>query len=262
MPAGASGLVAAVAEAAPRVGLLLGLTLGRVLPTQTTGVHRVALVEVATPGGVWAPLACGLPDPGLLLVPSSSVVAFADLALGGPGSAQERPPTALEQALLLQHLVPALRPLADALSDHGVTSLTARQVSDKPLPVGGGEVVAIGLELHLPVGGTAPLTVCLPAKSLLPTDIDLVAPVPDVATRQVLADVHVEVALRLSASTSSADVVEDLHPGDVIRLDAAALNSLVGVRPGQDMDVPVLTASLGRRGRLRAIVVSSPYGGQ
>jgi flagellar motor switch protein FliM len=262
MPAEASGLVASVEGAAPRVGLLLGLSLGRPLPVRCTAVRRVALVEVATAGGVWAPLSCGLPDPGLLLVPAGTAVAFADVALGGPGAPEDRPATTLEQQLLVQHLVPALRPLADALADHGVTGLVTAQVTDRPLPVGGGEVLALSLEVDAPAGSAVPFTVCLPAKSLLPADTDPVAPMPSSATQQVLAEVPVEVALRMPISTVSADVVEDLHPGDVIRLEADSLAGLVGVLSGQEEDVPVITASLGRRGRRRAVVVGSPYGGQ
>ena len=85
---------------------------------------------------------------------------------------------------------------------------------------------------------------------------------PSTATQRVLADVPVEVAVRLPISTVSADVVEDLHPGDVIRLEPEALHGLIGVLSGQEEDVPVLFASLGRRGRRRAIVVGSPNGGQ
>jgi flagellar motor switch protein FliM len=262
MPAGASGLVAAVEDAAPRVGLLLGLSCGRAVGVTTTGVRRMALVEVATPGAVWAPLSCGLPDPGLLLVPAATTVALADLALGGTGALQDRPTTALEQQLMVQHLVPSLRPLADALYEHGVTSLRAGAASDKPLPVGGGEVVAIALEVALPTGATASLAVCLPAKSLLPADVDPVPAQPTSTTARALADVTVEVSLRLPATTVSAVEVEDLHPGDVIRLEAEALSALVGVLTGQDADVPVLTAALGRQGRRRAVRVGSPYGGQ
>ena len=47
MPAGAAGLVAAVSDAAPRVGLLLELASGRPLPVSCPAVRRVALVEVA-----------------------------------------------------------------------------------------------------------------------------------------------------------------------------------------------------------------------
>jgi flagellar motor switch protein FliM len=261
MPAGATGLVAAAEAAAPRVGLLLGLSLGRPLPVRCSSVRRVALVEVATPGAVWGPLACGLADSGALLVPAATAVALADVVLGGPGTPEDRPPSVLEQQLLVQHLVPALRPLAEALAEHGVTGLSCPQLSDRPLPVGAGEVVAVSLEVRLPADDPAPLTVCLPAKSLLPTDAEPPAPRPEHAAEQALAGVPVEVALRLCASTVSADVVEDLHPGDVIRLDPDALSGLVGVLGAGDAVVPVLTASLGRRGRRRAVLVTAPHGG-
>jgi hypothetical protein len=261
MPAAATGLVTAVTDAAPRVGLLLALTVGRTVPASCTGVRRVALVEVASAGAVWAPLSCGLPDAGLLLVPGATVVALADLALGGPGEPQERPTTPLEQQLMLQHLAPALRPLADALADHGVTGFSLGTASDKPLPAGLGEVVALGVELTLPTGEAVGCTVCLPAKSLLPADTEPVAPAPTPATARVLGDVPVEIAVRLASSTVSAQEVEDLHPGDVIRLDPESLSTLVGVLFSQDEDVPVLTAALGRRGRHRAIVVASSTGG-
>jgi flagellar motor switch protein FliM len=262
MPAGAAGLVASVLDAAPRVGLLLGMACGRTLPVSCPGVRRVALLEVTTAGLVWAPLSCGLPDPGIMLVPASAAVALADLFLGGLGEAEDRATTALEQQLLVHHVLPALKPLGEALAEHGVTVFTAGPATDKPLPVGGGEVVAVPLDIRLPLGTVVTVTLCLPAKSLLPADTDGVLAVPTSRTQQVLADVPVEVSLRLPGSTVSAEEVEDLHPGDVIRLDGRALEQLVGVLAGKDDDVTVLTAALGRRGKHRAVVVGSPYGGQ
>jgi len=261
MPVGASGLVAAISDAAPRVGLLLGMTCGRTLPVTCPGVRRVALVEVATAGAVWAPLSCGLPDPGLLLVPAASAVILADLFLGGVGEAEDRPASSLEQQLLVQHLLPALKPLAEALTDQGVSGFSAGPVTDKPLPVGGGEVVAVPLEVRLPTGPVIGVTLCLPAKSLLPADTGQAPAIPTNSTQRALADVPVEVALRLPASTVSAEEVEDLHPGDVIRLDPESLSALVGVLAGETEDVAVLTAALGRRGKHRAVVVGSSYGG-
>ncbi len=261
MPAAAAGLVAAVGDAAPRVGLLLGMSCGRTLPVSCPAVRRVALVEVATPGAVWAPLSCGLPDPGLLLVPASAAVALADLFLGGNGEGEARPASSLEQQLLVQHVLPALKPLGEALRDHGVTGFAAGPVTDKPLPVGGGEVVAVPLEVQLPLGGVATLTLCLPAKSLLPADTEPAPATPTSRTQQVLSDVPVELSLRLPSSTVTAEEVEDLHPGDVIRLDQEALSSVVGVLNGTSEDVTVLVAALGRRGKRRAVVVGSPYGG-
>lgn len=261
MPVGAAGLVAAVTDAAGRVGLMLGMACGRTLPVTCPAVRRVALVEVATPGVVWAPLSCGLPDPGLLLVPASGAVALADLFLGGLGQAEERTSTVLEQQLLVQHVLPALKPLAEALTEHGVTGFSAGPVTDKPLPVGGGEVVAVPLQVTLPRGNVTTVTLCLPAKSLLPADNGSSLAMPSVGTQQVLAEVPVEVSLRLPASTVSAEEVEDLRAGDVIRLDGQALSALVGVLAGSGDNVTVLTAALGRRGKRRAVVVGSSYGG-
>lgn len=255
MPAAAAGLVAAVSEAAPRVGLLLGLASGRTIPVSALAVRRVALREVATPGAVWAPLACGLTDPGLLLVPADSAIALADLFLGGLGEPADRPSSPLEQILVVQHLMPALVPVAEALAEHGVTGLRAGAVCDKPLPVGGGEVVALQLEAELPHGSVARVSLCLPAKSLLPADSGAHAPLPSLAAQQVLGDVPVEVCLRLPSSVVTAEEVEDLRPGDVIRIDAGALHALVGVLAGTDEDVPVVVGALGRRGRRRAVVV-------
>ncbi len=255
MPAGAARLVAAVTEAAPRVGLLLGLTCGRDVPVTCPGVRRVSLLEVATPGAVWTPLSCGLTDPGLLLVPAEAAVALADLFLGGLGEGDERPCSGLEQQLLVRHTLPALRPLTDALADHGVTALSAGVISDDPLPVGGGEVLAVPLDIALPAGAIVRVTVCLPAKSLLPSDVDPAPAIPSRAAELVLGDIPVEVALRLAATTVTAEDVDDLHPGDIIRLNPEAVSSLVGVLAGEGEDVPVLLAALGRRGRRRAVVV-------
>jgi hypothetical protein len=257
MPLGAARLVAAVTDAAPRVGLLLGLACGRTVPVTCSGVRRVALVEVASPGAVWSPLACGLSDPGLLLVPAEAAVALADLFLGGLGEGELRPCSSLEQQLLIRHTLPALRPLAEALADHGVSGFAAGPISDDPLPVGGGEVLAVPLDVELPSGAVIRVTVCLPAKSLLPSEVDPAPAIPSLAAEAVLGDIQVEVAVRLAATTVTAEDIEDLQPGDVIRLDADAAHQLLGVLAGQDEDVPVLTASLGRRGRHRAICISS-----
>ncbi len=262
MPAGAARLVSAVIEAAPRVGLLLGLSCGRTVPVSCPGVRRVSLVEVAEAGAVWTPLGCGLADPGVLLFPADAAVALADLYLGGVGEGEHRPCTSLEAELLVRHTLPALRPLATALADHGVTGFHAGPVSDDPLPIGGGEVVAVPLDMELPSGETIHLTLCLPAKSLLPGEVEVEVAIPSAAARNVLGDVPVEVALRLGASVVSAGDIEDLRPGDVIRLDPYAVDHLLGVLAGDGLEVPVLGASLGRRGKHRAVVVHALTGGQ
>lgn len=260
MPAGAGRLVTSVVASAPRVGLLLGLACGRDVVATCPGVRRAALVEVARPGVVWAPLSCGLPDPGLLLVSRTDAVALADLLLGGAGEAQDRAASEMEQQLLVRHVVPALAPVAEALADHGVLGLAAGPVSDQPLPTGFGEIVAVPLELALPAGPVV-VTVCLPAKSLLPAEPGPAALEPASATERVLADVCVDVSLRLPSTTVSAEDVEDLAPGDVLSLEPGAVATLLGVLPGGTHPITVLTASLGRRGKRRAVVVHDLLGG-
>ncbi|MGB8651713.1 MAG: FliM/FliN family flagellar motor switch protein [Mycobacteriales bacterium] len=260
MPAGAARLVAAITDAAPRVGLLLALACGRTVPVRCAGVRRVSLQEVATTGALWAPLTCGLPDPGLLVVPAEAAVALADLYLGGLGEGEPRPCTPLEQQLLVRHTLPALKPLAAALADHGVVGLVAGPMSDEPLPVGGGEVLAIPLDVELPSETTVRLTVCLPAKSLLPSDSGPATAPPNAVATAALSHVPVEVAVRIAASVVSAEDVEDLQPGDVIRLDPGATEQLLGVLPHGVDDVPVFAAGLGRRDKRRAVVVHALVG--
>lgn len=254
MPAGAERLVATLTDAVNRVGLLLAAAAGRPVPVTSGGVRRVALVEVAGPGDVWAPLDCGLPGTCLLLLPGGGAVALADLLMGGIGTGEERPATRMEQALLVRHVVPALWPMAAALEPYGVTGLLAGPPSDDPLPAGTGEVIAVLLDAALPAGSTVRLVLCLPARSLLPAEPEHPLPAPGPAER-VLGSVPVTVALRLPASVVRASDMEELAPGDVLRLDPGATEGLTGVLVREGGELTVLTAGLGKRGRRRAVVV-------
>ncbi len=254
MPAGAERLVGTLTESVGRVGLLLAAAAGRAVPVTCGGVRRVALVEVAGPGDVWAPLDCGLPGTCLLLFPGGGAVAFADLLMGGVGAAEDRPATRMEQGLLMRHIVPALWPMAASLAAYGVSGLAAGPPSDDPLPAGTGEVIAVLLDVALPAGSTVRLVLCLPARSLLPAAPERRLPAPGPA-EDVLGHVPVTVAVRLPASIVRASDMEELAPGDVLRLDPGAADQLTGVLVRTGGDLQVLTAGLGRRGRRRAVVV-------
>lgn len=142
------------------------------------------------------------------------------------------------------------------------TTFQPGHLSDEPLPSGGGEVVAIALDVVLPLGQTIRVTLCMPAKSLLPSEVEATLAIPSPVASRALGDVPVHVALRLAAATMTAEDVEDLSPGDVIRLDKEAMHHVLGVLAGDGLDVPVLAASLGRRGKNRAVVVHALTGGQ
>ncbi len=259
MPPGAQRLVADVTEAVPRVGLLLGSAAGRPVTVTCGGVRRVALVEIAADGDVWAPLLCGLPGTCLLLVPRSGTVALADLLLGGRGEVEDRRPTGLEQQLIVRHVVPSLRPLVVALAEYGVQDLAAGPPTDDPLPAGAGEVVAVLIEAALPSGATSRMVLCLPARSLLPAEPARALPAPGPA-EDVLGEVPVDLSLRLPATVVTAEDLEDLSPGDVLRIDPESVLQLSGVLEHADGERAVLTAGLGRRGRRRAVVVHELLG--
>lgn len=257
VPDGAAHLVAGLADAVPRVGLLLGSAAGRSVVSSCPGVRRAALEELTSPGAVWAPLACGLPDPGVLVVSAASTISLADLLMGGLGGEEDRRSTPLEQALLVRHVLPALRPLTDALADSGVTELASGPVTDEPVPAGAGEVLAIGVDLTLPSRVSARVTLCLPARTLLPAPSGAPVGPPVDPEGHVLGGVPVEVSLRLPGTVVSAADVDDLAPGDVIRLDEGAAAALVGVLQADGRTTAVLTAALGRRGRARAVRVDA-----
>ena len=252
LPAAAAPLSAAVVEAAPRVGLLLKMASGQNASVTCPGLRRVALVEVTGPRTVWAPLRTGLPDAALLVADPSSAIALADVFLGGPGAPEDRAVTALELSLLTRQVVPTLRPLADALAPHGVTGFETGPASAEPLPSGYGEVVAVPLQLTLPSEHVATLTLCLPAKSLLPSDPGPTTPVPSPTAAETLSDVPVEVAVRMGAAVVPAADLDGLQPGDVVALPADAAQALVGLLPG---DLPLFSAELGRRDTRRAVLV-------
>jgi flagellar motor switch protein FliM len=260
MPGSAARIVDAVVETAPRVGLMLGLASGRTVTAACPGVRRMALVELAAPGSIWITLGSNLSEQGLLVLSAPDAISLADLLLGGPGNTvADRAATPLEQELVRHHLVPALRPIGEVLP--GVGPLHAGQVSDEPLPVGGGEVLAVPVQLDLPAGRSVTVTVCFPARSVLPAAeaAPTIMPMsPDAA--RVLVDAPISVTLYTQPAAMPAADLADLAPGDVVRLDPHATEALIGLVDTGSEPLPILLAALGRRGKHRAVVVHDLLG--
>ena len=79
---------------------------------------------------------------------------------------------------------------------------------------------------------------------------------PPAATAAALAEVPVDVCIRLEPTSLSAAEVEALAPGDVIRLEHRIDRPLLGLMDDQ----VVLHATLGQRGRRRAVLVTDMLG--
>lgn len=260
LPATAPRLVSQVQDVSPRIGVALSVACGRSVVVTCTGAERVSSGHLASPGQTWTYVECGLPGKTILVVPSTLTVALADTLMGGSGAGateSERPATTLEQRLVFRHLSPALQPLVQAFAANGMTGLALGEPETLALPASIGDLVALHLETTLEgVGVRAAMTLALPARALL-SGVDLLRfSEPPAATAAALAEVEVEISLRLEPATLTAAEVEDLAPGDVVRIEHVVTRPVVGLLD----DRPVLHGKLGRRGRRRAVQVTDLLG--
>ena len=260
LPATAPRLVSRVQDVSPRIGVALSVACGRTVVVTCTGAERVSSGHLAQPNQSWTHVSCGLVGKTILVVPSVLIVALADTLMGGTGAVAtetSRPATTLEQRLVFRHLGPALQPLVAAFAGNGMTGLTLGEPETLALPASIGDLVALHLETELEgVGVQDTMTLALPARALL-AGLDLLRlSEPPAATAAALAEVPVEISLRLAPTTLTAAEVEELMPGDVVRLEHVVGRPLVGLLD----DRPVLHATLGRRGRRRAVLVTDLLG--
>ena len=236
--------------------MALSVACGRTVLVTCTGAERVSSGHLAQAGLTWAYADCGLLGKTVIAVPQALTVALADTLMGGSGilpGGSERPSTTLEQRLVLRHLGPALQPLVVAFAGNGMTQMTVGEPETQGLPSSIGDLVALRLETDLEgitLQGT--ITVALPARAMLPGAVDLRLAEPATATAAALGEVPVELSLRLESATLSAADVDALCPGDVVRLEHVISRPLIGLLDER----PILHATLGRRGRRRAVVVT------
>ena len=262
LPATAPRLVGRVQDVSPRIGVALSVACGRTVVFTCTGAERVSSGHLAQAGVTWCYVDCGSLGRAILVVPAALTVGLADTLMGGSGRLQVteaavRPATTLEQRLVLRHLGPALQPLVLAFAGNGLTALVVGEPETHALPASIGDLVALRLSTHVEgTGAGDTITLALPAQALLPgAELRLLD--PPTATAAALGEVPVEVSLRLSATPMSAAEVESLRPGDVVRLEHPVDRPLLGLLD----DRVVLHATLGRRGRRRAVLVTDLLGG-
>ena len=260
LPATAPRLVSQVQDVSPRIGVALSVACGRSVVVTCTGAERVSSGHLAQAGQTWTYVECGLPGKTILAVPSVLTVALADTLMGGSGAEAAkttRPATTLEQRLVFRHLAPALQPLVQAFAANGMTGLALGEPETLGLPASIGDLVALRLETSIEgIGVSADMTLALPARALLSAIDPLSLAEPPAATAAALAEVPVEISLRLEATTLTAAEVDELAPGDVVRLEHVVSRPVVGLLD----DRPVLHATLGRRGRRRAVLVTDLLG--
>lgn len=195
--------------------------------------------------------------PGLAAARTGFVLELADVIMGGPGLTSERTPSPLEVQLAARRISAGLVPLADALHDVGVRSLSLAPIADEqPAPTD-----AVGIPLDIQIGEVAgtialalPLTLFSAAIAQTPMD-DALAISPAIAA--ALVDVPVSVAVQFDPVRVPASDIEELAVGDVIRLDHPYGHPVMGYVDGH----PFFLAQPGRRGRSLAVRVEHIFEG-
>jgi hypothetical protein len=247
-------LVGALIINAGRVGLKLTLSCGRQVTVSCAGCGRLPASALAVAGAAWSVVDAGLPTPGVLTVDDTVALALADVLLGGNGTVEPRAPERVETSVLRRHLSRALSPLVEPLMPYGVRAIDLAEPPRDITPpelLGGAEMFAVRLTVELD-SGVLPgvLVLALPYRTLFGTAGTADVPRDEKANR-ALAGVPVDLTVRFPATTVPAYDIAGLEPGDVLRLEVAQpiVQGLVdGVR--------LLSGSLGRSGRRRAILVS------
>jgi flagellar motor switch protein FliM len=193
----------------------------------------------------------------VLVADDSVLVALADLMLGGTGTVPTRPVHRVEAAVLRRHLTTALSPLVEPLAEHGVTGIALAEppIDEVVTYLGGTEVIAVRLRIAIS-GETLAGAMILAVPSRLLLGGAEHEPTGSRSTMAALAEVPLDVTVQFPATTFSAYEMTGLERGDVLRLEAGD-PFVVGQIEGRQL----LTGSLGRSGRRRAIVVQSVTGG-
>lgn len=219
------------------------------------------------------------PLPGMALIEMDArlTLRLVDRMLGGAGVTfddsdhQTRRPTELEHVLVCDLAAQAGEALRDALAPHAESAETLGvEYNAQQVQVAAPSDMVIVLTYHVSVTkgleGQGLMSVCYPGTMLRPVLEHLHEHVqlnmtggPDVdheRARRVLAerldDVCVDVAVCLADSDVPAGDLARLRVGDVLRLDHAIGQPVVGRVGGSE----VLTGYLGRRGRRLAVQIA------
>ncbi|SDH36226.1 flagellar motor switch protein FliM [Microbacterium sp. 77mftsu3.1] len=207
----------------------------------------------------------GLPDSeerGIVEFPLPTALSWISKMIGGDGSkGDDRPLTTVEQALLRGLMDETLANLRTSLGGLLPEDFTVRalQYNAAFAQVAGAHDLMVVARFDLKLADTIEhATIALPAVSLLER-LSHTASTPDPDSDPAhliehIANVLVEVSLRMSEQTISPDKIAHLAVGDVIPL-AHRTNRPLDLTVGGH---PFATASLGQSGKRLACTVTSP----
>lgn len=233
---------------APKCGLAITSVVGREANLKIGEVEAFSGTEFE--GEVaWFRVGDPVGRSGALVVSLPGVARLAELFMGGDGRGPERAPAPLEWSIVVRRLDSVLFGLAEVLGAFGIDSLAVAPVEPSELNLESHQVRA---SLDVAIGGIAvPLTLVLPAAHHV-----VRSAAPQIETSSALVDalseVPVSVAIRYAAVEMRAEELDDLEPGDVIRLDQSEHAPLIGLVDNKHM----FTGFVGRHGRRLAMKIA------
>lgn len=257
------GTDGALGAAATRLGLALTRGSRTVAVSAPAGGPRRAPAPGALPPESWfLPLLAPHDEPdappvAVLAADRTSLVALADLALGGDGEAPERPASVVEAGVALRRVLAASAPLVAAVRATSpgsapaaaASALRAGEPAPAPLLPTAAALDVWTFALTVPgTGARGSIFVGLPVHG----SVARTAPAEPVAG-DVLRRVPVEVVLVLPPLHLPASDVAELAAGDVVPFRQPADEPLLARLEGR----PVLSGVLGRSGHRLALQVTT-----
>jgi flagellar motor switch protein FliM len=233
---------------APKCGLAVTSVIGR------EASLRVAAVEATSHGDVtgdyaWFRVGNAGHRCAALMMRDAEVARLAELFMGGDAKGTDRVPTMLESSIVERRLGSLLTGLDDVLAVFGVEGHSVSPVAASEFNL---EPHQIRATLEVAIGDAAiPITLVLPAAHHAVRADTAAALDTSSVFAEALGDVPVSVSIRFEAVSMSANELDDLEPGDVIRLDQPENAAIVGLVDG----IRVFSGHAGRHGRHLAVEI-------
>ena len=232
---------------APKCGLAVTSVIGREASLRVASVD--ASPAEADGDACWYRVGPAGHRCAALMIATPAVARLAELFMGGAGAGADRVPTALEASIVERRLGSLLMGLDAVLAQFGVESHDVAAVES---------LADLSLEPHQ-VRATIEVAidaVAIPLALILPASHHAVrAPAPPLDTGSVFAealrDIPLSVSVRFESVTLTAVELNDLEPGDVIRLEQPENAALVGLVENQR----VFVGRAGRHGRRLAVEI-------
>jgi flagellar motor switch protein FliM len=228
---------------APKCGLAVTSVIGREASLRIGTVEATAL----DPDGdlAWYRVGPVGHRCAALMMTTPAVSRLAELFMGGTGGGSDRAPSDLEESIVQRRLGSLLLGLDNVLAEFGVEGheISTGDVNLEPHQVRATIEVIIG-DVAIPMTLVLPASVHAVRAAALPIDTGSVF-------AEAMRDIPLALSVRFESVMLTAEELDDLEPGDVIRLEQPENARLVGLVDGQQ----VFTARAGRHGRRLAVEI-------